>query len=935
MNPDAQQMVIDSLRLQVQDLFSQVNELNNKLVKSYDRVSDLEDDLHVASESHRSSTLKITELESERAQHLAALNTGLLVEKSHVTTELTRLMEKATEEAAHRGEAESARQAIEKDLDDLSANLFGQANNMVAEARFARHQSEQKVDVAENALKGAEEAVAAMQLQIQALRTEKEDAEKKLEESRASMDTGVGRAKGRRSSKTPSIKLLNSHAPYQEFLLFIAHLRSVHSSSPQQAPSIATLLPLPFLARLINEDSEPTVRLDLAPSLNWLSRRSVLAAIHAGQLTVEPMASMTLLLEITSSTSSTNTGNVSCALCGTSIFSSSPTSSNGTSLFIPPAIAQSTSGSSTWSASLFRKSSTTYSVSTNTSAPSTPRQTSLSPLSPSQVFVFKLATPSSGMSSIPIPSISRTSASPALSSPSPSHAHTDNHTHTPSPNPPSSTIYPLCASNWCLSRLRATCSLWAFVRTGIVEKVWEEELPTLSTLTTPTAEKPPVPPRRRGLWSMASALGERATSWGEGDKKDKAKKAQAAADSPPPPPPQRSPERRRLPPALPPKASTAGVPPPLPKRSEVRHATATPPHAESPEGTAASGTEITDSSKHADATSADIASAPSATQEPKLPPRPPRRAVNPASVPLPESRPHTPPVANAAAAGPGTPAPPPLPRRAAGRVPRPAADKTTAVPSPVEPNTTQDVESEKKQSEPEGEAVVDSVTTETTVTDVKEEGETAADSEPTKKMADEKPKENETTVVSPSVEEEEFVDAESGSEADKKDSTPLKQVAEAILKADMPSESTEEKLEEHLKDVDQEEGQSEKIATEQTEEVAEENKEGEKDEEEAVVVDAAEVEDEGNMKDDVIKTEDDSPKVETNSDEPEAVLQPDAQTVDENEAPRDEAGEASDSDRTQDDSSYVGDATWEERTWKELVRLREEMFWARLGVSKE
>ena len=28
---------------------------------------------------------------------------------------------------------------------------------------------------------------------------------------------------------------------------------------------------------------------------------------------------------------------------------------------------------------------------------------------------------------------------------------------------------------------------------------------------------------------------------------------------------------------------------------------------------------------------------------------------------------------------------------------------------------------------------------------------------------------------------------------------------------------------------------------------------------------------------------------------------------------------------------YVSDATWEERTWKEIVRLREDMFWARVG----
>jgi hypothetical protein len=32
-----------------------------------------------------------------------------------------------------------------------------------------------------------------------------------------------------------------------------------------------------------------------------------------------------------------------------------------------------------------------------------------------------------------------------------------------------------------------------------------------------------------------------------------------------------------------------------------------------------------------------------------------------------------------------------------------------------------------------------------------------------------------------------------------------------------------------------------------------------------------------------------------------------------------------------DGEVYVGDATWEERTWKELVKLKEDMFWARIG----
>lgn len=31
---------------------------------------------------------------------------------------------------------------------------------------------------------------------------------------------------------------------------------------------------------------------------------------------------------------------------------------------------------------------------------------------------------------------------------------------------------------------------------------------------------------------------------------------------------------------------------------------------------------------------------------------------------------------------------------------------------------------------------------------------------------------------------------------------------------------------------------------------------------------------------------------------------------------------------------YISDGTWEERTWKELTKLREEMFWARIGAVR-
>ena len=62
------------------------------------------------------------------------------------------------------------------------------------------------------------------------------------------------------------------------------------TSSPREA-SFSTAPALKdnkFYKRCLTEDIEPTLRLDLAPGLSWLARRTVLSAITAGTLVVEP-----------------------------------------------------------------------------------------------------------------------------------------------------------------------------------------------------------------------------------------------------------------------------------------------------------------------------------------------------------------------------------------------------------------------------------------------------------------------------------------------------------------------------------------------------------------------------------------------------------------------------------------------------------------------
>ncbi|KAG8976387.1 hypothetical protein FRB90_009186, partial [Tulasnella sp. 427] len=396
-NPYTQ--IIESLRAQNNELFGQVTQLNSKLVQSYDRVSDLEDADHLTQAALRNANLRVAQLEMERMEHLSALDTGLLVERAHVTQELSRLMEKVSEESAQRGLAENAKQEIEKDLDDLSASLFNQANTMVAEARFARAQSEKKAASAETAMKGAEEAVALMQFQMQSLTEAREKAEREAAEMR---------------------ELVAKSAPA--------------------------------------------------------------GAVQQGQLTVEPMQSGQLLGELaTHSLAGLQPSEVACALCGKHVLhftdTTAPPPTHPSTNSIRPSL-QNTAA--VWaSTSRFLRSS----LSSSSSAPNS-RSTTVppSPSTPSVVvYVFRLSLPA----------------------------------------PQRSQPYALCASGWCLTRLRATCELWRYVRTSVIDKVWEEDGQAPATVSASSTSSnvsssstfagfglPPVPTRKKSGMMMGSLFGK-------------------------------------------------------------------------------------------------------------------------------------------------------------------------------------------------------------------------------------------------------------------------------------------------------------------------------------------------------------------------------------------------------------------------------------------
>lgn len=403
------------------DLKQQVTGLNGKLVRSFERMADLEDDLVDVRGQLGSNNQQIDALEKEQEEHLEALNTGLLVEKQHVSSEMQKLMDRVLEETQQRGKAESDRNKIEAELDELSAKFFSEANRMVAVERLARARAEGKSEQLEKSLKNTElvmveqqKILASLQQQIEQLEHEAQSEEIVEKESTSASEGALpGKGPGSESEEPPPMHIsslvrtpsdpsldpakdtrflplsllrqqvqINVEA-FREFIAFLSFLRRQRlllkpfyeftqaparkgtpplsdplrgmatgpispfapnlglqtPSNPFQAAGVGRhkdfpLLPAnadalvqvsnqlsqPFLKRMQEEDSDPCLRLDLAPGLGWLNRRTAHTAILDGHLVIEPLFPGGVVPDDQDVRARTaHLPVATCALCGTAV----------------------------------------------------------------------------------------------------------------------------------------------------------------------------------------------------------------------------------------------------------------------------------------------------------------------------------------------------------------------------------------------------------------------------------------------------------------------------------------------------------------------------------------------------------------------------------------------------------------------------------------
>ena len=113
------------------DLNSEVTTLSNKLISAINHQTHLDDALAATRQELESAQERIQQLESENEEYSRMVSTGFLVKKSEVEKQTNTLMATLAEERKRRATVEKEKKGIEQELENLSAALFEEANEVI------------------------------------------------------------------------------------------------------------------------------------------------------------------------------------------------------------------------------------------------------------------------------------------------------------------------------------------------------------------------------------------------------------------------------------------------------------------------------------------------------------------------------------------------------------------------------------------------------------------------------------------------------------------------------------------------------------------------------------------------------------------------------------------------------------------------------------
>ncbi|ODQ65468.1 hypothetical protein NADFUDRAFT_47116 [Nadsonia fulvescens var. elongata DSM 6958] len=291
--------------LEEDELAAQINILSTKLLSSIESQSSLEDQVH-------------------------KLNRELVQSKDQIS----------------KYEAEIT--ALRHETEELTSSLFDEANIMVSTANRAKSATEREKKILQDQLVERDELLDSMQQQLVALKAVMQDINEETQRQREALKLEHLMSDSPREILAPNVEnpleeerlnqpglqmsadseimrepahcfvlngpirpnLREDLAPYYDFIALVPGLLNSASSSQASLSSShainhGALKDTTFYKRCLVEEIEPTLRLDIAPGLSWLSRRTVMSAIVEGTVTIEPISGVNESWSITNSNSAT------------------------------------------------------------------------------------------------------------------------------------------------------------------------------------------------------------------------------------------------------------------------------------------------------------------------------------------------------------------------------------------------------------------------------------------------------------------------------------------------------------------------------------------------------------------------------------------------------------------------------------------------------
>ncbi|EDO19099.1 hypothetical protein Kpol_2000p67 [Vanderwaltozyma polyspora DSM 70294] len=280
----------------------QLTTLSTQLMESINKQTQLEDKLQRSRRTIMEQQTAIEQYNDLKVKY-DQLDKNFNVTK----VKIAKLENESKEEHKLRLSAEQKVDELNKEVEELTASLFDEANNMVADARRGAQEIDIKNRKLVEMLHEKDTILETMNLQLKNLKNVLHDLQNdpaniavsnrnSLISTTSASSSSVSLKKTITSNSTTNIDLLSNaiYTPkvpavrydlylYNEFLKFIAVLPFCESIKHTTSES-------KLLRRLINDEIQPVLRLDNASGLGWIVKRTLMNLMIEGLVVIEPLS---------------------------------------------------------------------------------------------------------------------------------------------------------------------------------------------------------------------------------------------------------------------------------------------------------------------------------------------------------------------------------------------------------------------------------------------------------------------------------------------------------------------------------------------------------------------------------------------------------------------------------------------------------------------